>query len=669
MQYPLISQYVEAIREAGDNLSQLAHLEPVLDDYGEPFRSSGAFAVVFKMKDSQTGKCYALKCFTEDQEGREEAYRKIADELESVVTSSYITPVRYLERELFVDCGCSEQEFPVLQMDWIEGDTLGAYVSSHYQDQHAMGILSYRFCQLASWLRSQPFAHGDLKPDNIMVREDGTLALVDYDGMYVPAMKGEKSPTIGTRDFSHPQRTADDFDETIDDFALSSIALSLKAISLSPSLYDDYASSDRLLFSADDYCDLSKSQVLTALQPFLTDSDLNSLLSLFLLSHAKKNLSLCSFRLFGVKKPEIKMRVLSTKVTDDDLADAVVDEYGAKYSRDGKKLLSVPTVITSYIIKDGTEVICDRTFWEHGKMDSIVIPSSISSIGYGAFFGCRSLTAIVIPSSVTSIGDFVFNGCSNLTIISIPYSVHTMNGNPFVGWSGKLEINSPYFIYKDGILIDRAKGTLVAFHSDASCCVIPSCVTCIGKSAFSDCKNLTSITIPSSVTSVGDRAFYLCDGLTSVEISSSVTSIGDCAFGNCLNLTSLSLPSSVTSIGDSAFGNCQNLVSLSIPSSVTSIGDGTFCSCRHLNFIEIPHSVTYIGNSAFEDCWNLTSISIPSSVSGIGNNAFGGGSSLTAVEIPTSVTQIGRHAFYGCKKLKASIKKDLRARFGDELFD
>lgn len=52
MQYPLISQYVEAIREAGDNLSQLAHLEPVLDDYGEPFRSSGAFAVVFKMKDS-----------------------------------------------------------------------------------------------------------------------------------------------------------------------------------------------------------------------------------------------------------------------------------------------------------------------------------------------------------------------------------------------------------------------------------------------------------------------------------------------------------------------------------------------------------------------------------------------------------------------------------------
>ena len=73
MQYPLISQYVEAIREAGDNLSQLAHLEPVLDDYDEPFRSSGAFAVVFKMKDSQTGKCYALKCFTEDQEGREEA--------------------------------------------------------------------------------------------------------------------------------------------------------------------------------------------------------------------------------------------------------------------------------------------------------------------------------------------------------------------------------------------------------------------------------------------------------------------------------------------------------------------------------------------------------------------------------------------------------------------
>lgn len=257
MQYPLISEYVRAIQDASNNLDKLAHLESVLDDHGEPYRSSGAFAVVFKMKDEQTGKCYALKCFTEEQEGRAEAYRQIADELE-FVDSSYITSVKYLDKEIFVDSSCEEDEFPVLLMDWIDGETMENYIAENYQDKYAMAMLCYRFCKMAAWLRSQPFAHGDIKPDNIMVLPDGNLTLIDYDGMFVPAMKGQKSPTIGTKDFSHPQRTVDDFDETIDDFALASIALSLKAISLKPSLLDEYGAADRLLFSVNDYNKLCK---------------------------------------------------------------------------------------------------------------------------------------------------------------------------------------------------------------------------------------------------------------------------------------------------------------------------------------------------------------------------------------------------------------------------
>ena len=257
MQYPLISEYVRAIQDASNNLDKLAHLVPVLDDHGEPYRSSGAFAVVFKMKDEQTGKCYALKCFTEEQEGRAEAYRQIADELE-FVDSSYITSVKYLDKEIFVDSSCEEDEFPVLLMDWIDGETMENYIAENYKDNYTMAMLCYRFCKMAAWLRSQPFAHGDIKPDNIMVRPDGNLTLVDYDGMFVPAMKGQKSPTIGTKDFSHPLRTVDDFDETIDDFALASIALSLKAISLKPSLLDEYGAADRLLFSVNDYNKLCK---------------------------------------------------------------------------------------------------------------------------------------------------------------------------------------------------------------------------------------------------------------------------------------------------------------------------------------------------------------------------------------------------------------------------
>ena len=306
MQYPLISEYVRAIQDASSNLDKLAHLVPVLDDHGEPYRSSGAFAVVFKMKDEQTGKLYALKCFTEEQEGRADAYRKIADELESV-DSSYITSVKYLEKEIFVDSSCEEDEFPVLLMDWIDGETMESYIAENYQDNYTMSLLCYRFCKMAAWLRSQPFAHGDIKPDNIMVRPDGSLTLVDYDGMFVPAMKGQQSPTIGTKDFSHPQRTVDDFGETIDDFALASIALSLKAISLKPSLLDEYGAADRLLFSAEDYRDLSKSKVMAALQELMNDEELNTLLSMFLLVCAKKNLEDFSFRTFCFTKPNVNI--------------------------------------------------------------------------------------------------------------------------------------------------------------------------------------------------------------------------------------------------------------------------------------------------------------------------------------------------------------------------
>ena len=408
MQYPLISEYLAAIREANNNLDKLSHLVPVLDKYGEPYRSSGAFAVVFKMKDEQTGKCYALKCFTEEQEGRAEAYRQIAKELE-YVDSPYITSVKYLEKELFVDSNCEDEEFPVLLMDWIEGETMETYVAANYTDTHAMSMLCYRFCKMAAWLRSQSFAHGDIKPDNIMVRPDGTLTLVDYDGMFVPAMKGQKSPTIGTKDFSHPLRAIDDFDETIDDFALASIALSLKAISLNPSLLDEYGASDRLLFSAADYLDLSKSKTFTALQGLLADEEARTLMSMFLLASAKKNLSMCSFRLFGLQKPK-EEEVWSTEVTDEDLKNAVEDEFGVKYSRDWKRLLKAPAELNGkYSIRKGVKVIGNNAFGLCTSINSIEIPNSVTNIGECAFSSCESLTSINIPNSVASIGEGTFH--------------------------------------------------------------------------------------------------------------------------------------------------------------------------------------------------------------------------------------------------------------------
>ena len=262
MNYPLISEYIDAIKSAEDNFEELSHLRPVLDNDGLPVITSGNFAVVFKMTEERDGKCYAVKCFTKEQEGRAEAYHQITKELENV-SSPYLTSVRYFDNELFVDSNqTSETEFPVLLMDWVEGKTLDKYLRENLDDKYALEMLAYRFSQLAQWLIPQPFAHGDLKPDNIIVKDDGSLVLVDYDGMYVPAMKGQKARELGSPDFRHPQRTDDDFDEHIDDFPLLVILLSLKAVSVYPFLLEEYGVKDRLLFSSNDYYNIKENAFL-----------------------------------------------------------------------------------------------------------------------------------------------------------------------------------------------------------------------------------------------------------------------------------------------------------------------------------------------------------------------------------------------------------------------
>ena len=558
MQYPLISEYLTAIQDAHDNLDKLNHLVPVLDKHGEPYRSSGAFAVVFKMKDEQTGKCYALKCFTEDQEGRAEAYRQIAEELE-FVDSPYITSVKYLEKELFVDSNCEDNEFPVLLMDWIEGETMETYIAENYTDSYEMSMLCYRFCKMAAWLRSQSFAHGDIKPDNIIVRPDGTLTLVDYDGMFVPAMKGQKSPTIGTKDFSHPLRTIDDFDETIDDFSLASIALSLKAISLDSSLLQSYGASDRLLFSATDYLDLSKSKIFAALQGLLADVEARTLLSMFLLASAQKDLSMCSFRLFGLQKPKEK-EVWSTEVSEEDLKNAVEDEYGVKYSKDWKRLLKAPIGLKGkYSIREGVKVVGNDAFQGCGFLTNIDLPESLTSIGRNAFWGCDSLTSIIIPNGVTSIGDYAFVNCNSLISITIPSSVIAIGMNPFRGCHADLKNESKAFIYEHNVLFDRDKTAIISYRAKEANYVIPDSVISIGEYAFSECNSLTSIIIPDSVTSIGYSTFSECKSLTNINIPDSVTSIGDFAFSGCDSLTSINIPNGVTNIGQGAFKNCGSL--------------------------------------------------------------------------------------------------------------
>ena len=665
MKYPLISEYIESIKHSEDNFNVLSTLRPVYDEAGEIVMSSGNFAVVFKMKDESSGKLYAVKCFLKEQEGRDIAYQQITDELE-YVSSNYLCSIKYFQKELFVDSTVSsDTEFPVLLMDWVEGVTLDKYVHQHISDKYALQLITYQFCRMAAWLMSQPFAHGDLKPDNILVTEDGALVLVDYDGMYVPAMQGQKARELGSPDYRHPLRTEDCFNEHIDDFPLALIGMSLKAIALDTSLLQNNAKSDSLLFSESDFQNIGECLMMKSLCALLNDAEFSKLYALFTLAHSQQELSAVSFRLFLLNKVEKPIEeVLSTEATEEDFKYAIEDKFGVKYSRDGKKLLRASYSLfweKEYVVREGTEVICDCAFFCCESLQSITIPNSVKSIGNRAFYECKSLQSITIPNSVTSIGKDAFSCCESLQSITIPNSVKSIGNYAFRNCESLQSVTIPNSVTKIG---NEAFWGCDSLQS----VTIPNSVTSIGDKAFNDCKSLQSITIPNSVKSIGDGAFRECDSLQSITIPNSVTSIGEGAFSTCVSLQSVTIPNSVKSIGNYAFRNCESLQSVTIPNSVTSIEDHAFSGCESHQSVTIPNSVKSIGKEAFSGCVSLQSITIPNSVTKIEDDAFWGCKSLQIVTIPNSVKSIGKKAFSGCKSLESITIPNSVTSIGDDAF-
>ena len=666
MNYPLILEYVESIKYAGDNLGVLDGLRPVMNANGNPCMSIGNFAVVFKMREEGSGKLYALKCFLREQEGRAESYRLIAKELEAHA-SDYLTPIQYLEKELFVDTRqTDEREFPVLLMDWVEGVSLDRHVRASIGDSYRLRMLVYQFGRLASWLGAQEFAHGDLKPDNILVRENGQLVLVDYDGMFVPAMRGERTRELGSEDFRHPSRSRQVFDGTIDDFALASIALSLKAIALKPELFAKYGAADRLLFSATDYCNPGTSAALQEVVALADDAEMSRLLGMFYIALAESNLAQIPFRLFNLSRPIVpEQEVLLTKVTDEDLAEAVEDEYGVKYSRDGLRLLKAPQKIEEYQIRDDVKVICDIAFSHCSSLRSLELPSSLTSIGDSAFSHCSSLSSLELPSSLTSIGDSAFSRCSSLLFLKLPSSLTSIGDSAFSRCSSLLGLGLPSSLTSIG---DSA----FSHCSSLSGLELPSSLTSIGDSAFSRCSSLWNLKLPSSLTSIGDSALSHCISLRSLELPSSLTSIGDSAFSHCSSLRSLELPSSLTSISAYAFSDCSSLSSLKLPSSLTNIGAYAFSDCSSLRSLELPSSLTSIGDSAFSRCSSLWNLKLPSSLTSIGDSAFSSAfsrcSSLWNLKLPSSLTSIGDSAFSHCTSLSRLKLPSSLMHIGDYAF-
>ena len=366
---------------------------------------------------------------------------------------------------------------------------------------------------------------------------------------------------------------------------------------------------------------------------------------------------------------------------------------GCTYTKDMKTLLDADSNITSVTIPDSVTSISEEAFYNCSSLASVyitdlttwcnikfedsfsnplyyahnlylngslvtdlVIPDSVTSIGWRAFYGCSSLTSVEIPDSVISIGNYAFKGCSSLESVVIPDSVTSIGSYVFYGCDSLTSVT------------------------------IPDSVTSIGSWAFSGCSSLESVSIGNSVMSIGNYAFSGCSSLASVYITDltawmnikfetassnplyngadlylngslvtdlvipdGVTSIGKYAFDGCSSLASVIIPDSVTFIGNYAFRDCGNVETLVIGDGLTSLDDLPITSA--LKSITIGNGVTSIDSYAFNGCSSLESVTIPDSVTSIGEEAFYNCSSLTNVTIPDSVTSIGNEAFYGCDSL------------------
>ena len=342
--------------------------------------------------------------------------------------------------------------------------------------------------------------------------------------------------------------------------------------------------------------------------------------------------------------------------------------YGAEPYIDGKK-------VEDLVIPDGVTSIGDFAFSEFSGLRSIDISDSVTNIGEYTFAGCTSLTSITIPDSVIDLGKGTFLNCKSLASIALSGGLTSIDESVFYGCTGLTSIAIPSNVKNIGSYAFYACTGLTSITFSDS-------VTSIGESAFRDCKNLTSITLTDNVTNIGSYAFLGCTKLASINIPANVTSIGSQAFYLCENLKrvditniekwcaiefgyqasplygtgadlylngkmieDLVIPDGVTCIGDYCFYGCGSMTGIIIPDSVTSIGRSAFSYCTGLTNITIPNGVTNIGESAFRGCTGLTSIAIPDSVKNIGDSAFRGCNNLTSITIPDSVTSIGKNAF------------------------
>ncbi len=203
------------------------------------------------------------------------------------------------------------------------------------------------------------------------------------------------------------------------------------------------------------------------------------------------------------------------------------------------------------------------------RISSVTVPTSVKTIGEGAFRGCTELTNANLPSGITEIPDYCFFGCTSLPTINIPSSVTRIGYEAFMNCS----------------MIDKIN--------------ISNGLNVIDQYAFTNCTHLSEIKIPDAVKSIGTGAFEGCTSLVTVVLPKELATIEDFLFHNCSSITGITIPDKVASIGNRAFSDCTHLASISIPPSVQAIGWQAFYNCTELSAVMISYTTDNISDTAF----------------------------------------------------------------------
>jgi serine/threonine protein kinase len=248
---------------------------PELDKLGLPRPISGAFASVYKIKCGTRE--WAVRCFTNNVKDQKARYDAVSLHLNSV-NLPYIVPFEYLSEGIKINGNW----FPVVKMQWVEGESLLHYIQRHLHNAEMLKSLANNWLKMMDELHMANMAHGDLQHGNILIRSE-EIILIDYDGMYVPGLNGMRSNELGHRNYQHPRRNEEHFGPYIDHFSAWVILISILAVCADAALWDSLGAGEAeesLLFRQKDFVSPDESRAFELLEQ-VHDEALRSLVSAF----------------------------------------------------------------------------------------------------------------------------------------------------------------------------------------------------------------------------------------------------------------------------------------------------------------------------------------------------------------------------------------------------